>query len=383
MPRRTRLLFFIVSAYILAAFSWWGYSLLRLNYADLEKEKKNIATTAERIKIQLVDEVLDAWSIGIKPGEAKIRKWFNHENKKGNYLLNFSGKLEKGMSEDALAEAIQISPHPEMYEKVDALIRRKTIQYVSEGLVFILLMLWGMVLLYRSIKKRWLLNAQQNNFLLAVTHELKTPVAGIKLMLQSMSRKGIAQEAKDEMVQGSLADVERLENLVENVLMATRIDGGAYHFQMEAVDFNGLVKTTVESFARSNAKLQTFETDFGESKPILADAFAIHIVLDNLLSNSVKYSPEGAVISLKIFEFDDNCHLVITDEGTPIPEEETQNVYKKFYRIGNEQTRSSKGTGLGLYIVKRVLEQHGASIQILNRTDKQGNIFELQFPLAK
>ncbi|MSQ79486.1 MAG: HAMP domain-containing histidine kinase [Flavobacteriaceae bacterium] len=383
MPRRTRLLFFIVSAYILAAFSWWGYSLLRLNYAELDKERKAIETGAERLRIQMVDEVLEAWSIGLRPDDAKIRKWFSHENVKGNYLLHFTKKIKLGMSEEVLTEALNVNPNPIMYEKVDALIRRKTIQYVSEGLVFILLMVWGMVLLYRSIKKRWLLNAQQNNFLLAVTHELKTPVAGIKLMLQSMSRKGIAQEAKDEMVQGSLADVERLENLVENVLMATRIDGGAYHFQMEAVDLNGLVKTRVNAFVRSNAKQQKFETDFGESKPILADPFAIHIVLDNLLSNSVKYSPEAATITLKIFEFDDACHFVITDEGSPIPEGENKNVYKKFYRIGNEQTRNSKGTGLGLYIVKRVLEQHNASIQILNRTDKPGNIFELQFPLTK
>lgn len=242
---------------------------------------------------------------------------------------------------------------------------------LGEGSVFFILLAIGGWQTLQSFKKEVSLARQQKNFLLAVTHELKSPIASVKLYLQTLQKRELEREKQNEIVAKAIADTDRLGSLVENLLLATKIDRSDYMLHFEELNLSDLVAQIVATHPEN----KRLKTEIQEGIKMQADKLAFTSIFINLLENALKYSEQNVVVKL---QREKNILLSIIDNGHGIPDEEKQKIFEKFYRIGNEDTRKSKGTGLGLYIVKNLVERHNGTIHIRNN-QPSGSNFEIEF----
>lgn len=250
---------------------------------------------------------------------------------------------------------------------------------IGEGLFFLLIFVWGANRLKKLFSREHKQQQQQQNFLLSVTHELKSPLASVKLYIQTILKRDLEQAQQKVFLSNSLKDIERLDDLVENVLLTTKLENRSFNFPKENFNFTTLVDDVVDRLQKNACSSQIIETDLEEGLVLHADKFAISNVVNNLIENAVKYSPPCAKVEVRLNAREDKkIVFCVTDHGQGIPEEEKKNIFNKFYRIGNESTRKTKGTGLGLYIVKTVLQKHNASIRVKDNTPS-GSIFEVTF----
>ncbi len=250
---------------------------------------------------------------------------------------------------------------------------------MGEGSVFIFLLGVGGYFIHASIKKEDRLHERQQNFLLSVTHELKSPLAAIKLSLQTIVKRDLEKQMQASLLNNSLKDIERLDDLVENMLLATKIESRTYSFPKEEFDFSELVtKITDRLQVHSCGNEQLINTKIKSGIKVVGDRFALSSVVTNLVENAVKYSGPCAEIAVELRQIDMKPVLTVSDKGLGIPDAEKMLIFDKFYRVGDENVRKSKGTGLGLFIVKEVLQNHDADISVKDNVP-QGAIFEVTF----
>lgn len=254
--------------------------------------------------------------------------------------------------------------------------QRQRIMIYSEGLVFISLLAFGLYRVRNSFYKELALANQQRNFLLSITHELKSPLASIKLTLQTIFSRDLSKEQTLKLVNNSMFDVDRLEGLVDNILFAARIENDNYGFSTEAINLSQLIKDLAEKFSIGQVKVES------QTEPDIwwrGDRTGISSVLVNLIENGIKYSPGQADIALQLKRKGEYLLIDVKDRGIGVPDGEKLKIFEKFYRIGNEDTRSTKGTGLGLYIVKRVIELHDGKIEVSDN-HPHGTCFTITLP---
>lgn len=250
---------------------------------------------------------------------------------------------------------------------------------MGEGSVFLFLLCVGAYFIHASIRKEDKLHEQQQNFLLSVTHELKSPLAAIKLSLQTIVKRDLDKQMQTSLLKNSLKDIERLDDLVENMLLATKIESRTYSFPKEEFDFSELVtKITDRLQVHSCGNQQIINAKIEKHIKVTGDPFALSSVVTNLVENAVKYSGPCAEVAVQLCQIDGKPHLMVSDKGPGIPDTEKMLIFDKFYRVGDENVRKSKGTGLGLFIVKEVLQNHDADISVKDNVP-QGAIFEITF----
>jgi signal transduction histidine kinase len=250
---------------------------------------------------------------------------------------------------------------------------------LGEGSVFIFLLCVGAYFIHASLKKEDKLKEQQQNFLMSVTHELKSPLAAIKLSLQTIVKRDLEKQVQTSLLNNSLKDIERLDDLVENMLLATKIESRTYSFPKEEFDFSDLVAKIIDRLqVHSCGNEQIIKTNITKGVKIMGDKFALSSVVTNLVENAVKYSGPCAEVAVELCQNDGKPFLTVSDKGLGIPDSEKMHIFDKFYRVGDENVRKSKGTGLGLFIVKEVLQNHDADISVKDNTP-QGAIFEVTF----
>ena len=250
---------------------------------------------------------------------------------------------------------------------------------IGEGFVFISLMSFGAYKLHRAINKEKKINAQQKNFLLSVTHELKSPLASIKLYLQTILKRDLDKEQQQSFISKSLLDIERLADLVENMLLATRIENKSYSFPKEQFNLSQLVEKIISRLQIHVCSQEALITEIEPNVYINGDDFALSSVITNLIENAVKYSSDCVPIYVSLKrQLTGKVNFTVADLGIGISDEEKPKIFDKFYRVGNEDTRKTKGTGLGLFIVKQVLDHHQATIKVKNNSPK-GTVFDVCF----
>lgn len=256
--------------------------------------------------------------------------------------------------------------------------KRKVTQYIGEGAIFLILILVGAVFVYRATRKQLQLAQQQQNFMMAITHEFKTPIAVAKLNLETLQRRKLDEGKQQELLQSALLETERLNDLTNNILLASRMDGGEQEYFSESIELQQLVQEMVRQF-KARYPGRTIHYKAHKTAFIRGDGLLIKILISNLLDNAIKYTDSSAVISLMVDQDARNVHLKVADTGKGIPEEEKQKIFQKFYRMGSEATRKAKGTGLGLYLCSRIVAGHGGTIQVENN-QPHGSIFIVQLP---
>ena len=268
------------------------------------------------------------------------------------------------------------------------------ILYWREGLklffggILFLVIIAGLVLntifLVREIRR----NEQHDSFINAVTHELKTPIASIRLYLQTLQRLEVGEAQRRQFYALMLLDTERLLHTVEQVLKA----GEAVHKkgrpQRLPVEFNTLVRECME-LARVRHHLQAADLEYreslslqnGDGARVLGDAEELRTAVSNLLDNAVKYSPDGVHISVEL-EAPDEERLVlrVRDQGVGIPEHELKRIFRRFYRVTQRSLSQAKGTGLGLFIVRSIARKHGGRVFAQSEGAGKGTTVTLELP---
>jgi two-component system sensor histidine kinase SenX3 len=254
------------------------------------------------------------------------------------------------------------------------------------GVTLFLAIIAGLVLntifLVREIRR----NEQHDSFINAVTHELKTPIASIRLYLQTLQRREVDVEQRREFYQSMLLDTERLMQTVEQVLKAGEAAQRKRPAQLLPLDFDRLVRDCLE-LARSRHHLQAEALDYRESlngagsADVTGDAEELRTAVSNLIDNAVKYSPGGVRISVEL-EVPDPQHVVlrVRDHGVGIPPHELKRIFKRFYRVTHRSLAGVKGTGLGLFIVRSIARKHGGKVFAQSEGLGKGTTVTLALP---
>ncbi len=251
-------------------------------------------------------------------------------------------------------------------------------QYIGEGATFLIVILIGAVVVYSSFHRRIMLSRQQNNFMLSVTHELKSPLAAMKLNLQTLEKHQLDEEKRKQLLERCIKESNRLNDLCNNMLFASQIEGRQYRPAIEKFDLSELVEDAVNDYAGRYSR--KFEEDIVTGCKINGDKMLLHMAINNLLENAVKYTPEDKPVSIRLNTTQNTAILQVTDEGAGIPDSEKKKVFNKFYRVGNEESRKAKGTGLGLYLTNKIVQQHKGRITIKDNTPS-GSVFEISLPV--
>ena len=258
-------------------------------------------------------------------------------------------------------------------------VNRRIWMIVGEGSVFLLILGLGLWQINRSIRKELLLSNRQTNFLLSVTHELKTPLASNKLTLQTLKKHNLDENTKSDLISKALEENIRLEKLIDNILNASRIENKSIHAIKSEVYLNGLVSNVCELIHKRYGE-NVISTHTESDLKISVDPFMLEAILVNLIENAIKYAGKDSNIQLNFKKANNSIIICVSDEGPGISIDEQQNVFQKFYRLGDEETRKTTGSGLGLFIVKEFTNLHNGSV-VYRKNQPKGSIFEVTLPL--
>ncbi len=272
---------------------------------------------------------------------------------------------------------------PNYLQKVVVIIdsqRRKTAQYIGEGSTFLALIIIGAVFVFRAVRRQIKLAQQQQNFMMAVTHELKTPIAITRLNLETLQKRQLQEDVQRKLISNTLQETSRLNTLCNNILLAAQLEAGLNASSKQEINFSELVEGCVEDFVNRYPN-RSISTTINESIYINGEEVLLQMLVNNLLENALKYSPKETSITIKFDEEKNTIRLQIIDEGIGIAEFDKKKIFDKFYRAGDENVRTTKGTGLGLYLCKKIVEDHKGNIAVVDN-QPQGSIFTAVFNVA-
>ena len=255
--------------------------------------------------------------------------------------------------------------------------KRQTIGYIGEGSTFLFLILLGAIFVYREVRRQIRFQLQQQNFMMAVTHELKTPIAVTKLNLETLRKHRLDEDKQQRIIQATIEETNRLDSLANNILVASQLEGGGYARTKETMDFSALAQQCIMDF-RYRFPDRQWIAKLEPDCSLTGDPFLLQLLVSNLLENALKYSPKEGAITLTLTKEGRHTGLTVTDEGPGIPDEEKKKIFAKFYRSGQETTRQTKGTGLGLYLCRKIAADHKATIKVADNSPT-GSIFTVAF----
>lgn len=323
-----RLLSHFVVVYMLLAFTWWSVLLYT-------KNKDAFAAKAEFMKLVMI-------------AEHKIHS-----------PAEFSETAD--------------------YKLLASEYKRQEWMILGEAIVFVFSLVLAIWFINRGYNKEMKAAQQRRNFLLSITHELKSPIASIKLILQTFQKRVLQKEQQNKLTSSAINEADRLNTLVNDLLLAAKIET-TYQLNIEEIDLSQLIENLIKNL---KVKFPNVNFEFKPSEPNLlmyCDKLGMTSVIINLLENAVKYSPAPAKITVNLNRSDDQVALEIADQGIGIADIEKKKIFEQFYRIGSEDTRKTKGTGLGLFIVKEVVKAHQGLIKVLDN-QPHGSIFRILLPL--
>ena len=250
--------------------------------------------------------------------------------------------------------------------------KRKTAQYIGEGVIFLLLILSGAVFIYRAVRRQFKSGQDQQNFMMAITHELKTPIAITKLNLETLLKRKLEDSQQQRLIQNTIQEANRLNALCNNMLLASQLEAGGHSVTKEEVDLSELTLSCVSDF-KIRYPQRLFKEEIAAEVYVMGDSVLLQMAINNLIDNALKYSPKESAITIVLRPQQKQFSLMIIDEGKGIDLMEKKKIFEKFYRIGNKATKEAKGTGLGLYLTKKIALQHGASIFVVDNTPTGSN----------
>lgn len=257
---------------------------------------------------------------------------------------------------------------------------RKSLQYIGEGLTFFVLIMIGAAYVYRTIRQEIKSADQQQNFMMAITHEFKTPIAITRLNLETLQKRRLEPEQQQKLILNTLSETQRLNSLTNNILTTAQLESRHHAISEQEIDLSELIRASVEEF-RVRYPLRAFHLRIEPDIWIKGEQLLLQLLISNLIDNAIKYDPERQPIVISLTQIKQKAvRLEIKDQGPGIPQEDKKRIFTKFYRVGSESVRTTKGTGLGLYLCKRIVSDHGGQISVMGN-HPNGAIFTIQFPI--
>jgi signal transduction histidine kinase len=253
------------------------------------------------------------------------------------------------------------------------------------GFIFFCAIAAGIILntifLVREVRR----NEQHDSFINAVTHELKTPIASIRLYLETLQSREVEDQRRREFYRLMLGDTDRLLSTVEQVLKAGQAGQRDAKHQRSDVEFDGLVKECID-LVRTRHHLEPGALEYeavasnGAGARVFGNADELRTAVANLLDNAVKYSPGHVEVAVRLETGQKNVVLRVRDRGVGIPQEELKRIFKRFYRVSSRSLAHVKGTGLGLFIVRSIARKHGGKVFAQSAGEGQGTTVTLELP---
>jgi two-component system sensor histidine kinase CiaH len=259
------------------------------------------------------------------------------------------------------------------YNEIKALEKRKTAQYLGEGVTFFLLIVAGAVFVFRAVRRELRISQQQQNFMIAITHELKTPISVARLNLETMQKRKLEETQQQRLIHTTLEETNRLNALCNNMLLSSQIEAGGYRITNEETNFSELVGKCVQDFITRYPQ-QKIEPDIAPDIFINGDRMLLQMLANNLIDNAIKYGAKDLPVTVLLREENEKIIFQVKDLGKGIAAGEKDKIFNKFYRLGNAATKAAKGTGLGLYLTKKISKQHNANISVTDN-NPSGAIF--------
>lgn len=329
-PIRLRLLSFAVIAYMCLAFSWWSILLYTKNQ------------DAFRAKVDTLRLVMVA------------------EGTFGN--------------EERFKDSEPFTSLQEQYERQEWMI-------FGEAALFMLSIIVGVWIINNSYNNLIKTAQEKRNFLLSITHELKSPIASARLGLETIQRRKLPEEQVERIAINAQHELDRLKTLVDNLLLAAKVENN-YTPLFERENVHDLIRDYVNRMAMAYPDVE-FSLDLEENSRFAdLDRTGFMSMIGNLIDNAIKYSPEEKLIQIHSKSDGKTLSISVSDQGVGIPEEEKKNIFNSFYRVGSEDTRKTKGTGLGLYILEQLVDAHKGSIMVTDNRPK-GTTFTLHLPCTQ
>ena len=238
---------------------------------------------------------------------------------------------------------------------------------------------WYLVLSVKAIN----LNRRQSNFIDSVTHELKSPIASMKLYLQTLNLRRVSDEQQADFYRYMLEDVHRLDHLINQVLDAGRLESGRRNGEVEDVALEGLLRDCAATVCLSyRVPSDTVRLEL-QPCTVRARRVDLEMIFRNLLDNAVKYAGSEPEVEVTLRPLTDGCTVTrIGDNGRGIPHKLRRKIFGRFVRLGMELQREKPGTGLGLYIVRTLVKRLGGRVRVHDREAGPGTVFEIQLPGA-
>ena len=372
-----------IASYMIAALGWWTFSLLKYSETEFLMEQK-ILSSEQRICIEDIATEFDVeYHHENKYFLSKVvpKNEFKLFNEKITLFVNnnyhdFKTLITYDTSKNIAT--VQISIKPEVLKSLDLRLDRKSTAWLGEGVVIGLITLIIILAMYIYIDRILRFNLQKTNFMMAVTHELKTPIAAAKLAIETVIRnKNI--EAQDRVLEISKKNIDRLSGMMERVLLATQFENSLPVAQKKWESCSDIIQKSLIDCQFTDEQILKISLAIPSNFLIYCDSYMMKIAFINLFTNSIKYSdPNGVNVNVSSIINNEHCQILISDQGIGIPMIERTRIFEKFYRVGDEKTRSRSGSGLGLYLVKQILQLHDARIEVRANNPK-GSTFVINF----
>lgn len=257
--------------------------------------------------------------------------------------------------------------------------KRKKSQYIGEGVTFLLVIVAGAGVVFYLVRRQLQQSQQQQNFMMALTHELKTPIAVAKLNLETLQKRKLEEPQQQRLIQTTLQEANRLNSLCNNMLLSSQIDARGLTMSDEEINISDLAASCAGDYSQRFPGKKII-TCIAPELFTQGDRLLLQMAVNNLLDNAIKYSPKEGTVTLEVAAENKWIAIKVKDEGKGIETEEKKRIFTKFYRIGNAATKAAKGTGLGLYLTKKIVQEHNGNIIVTDNTPT-GCIFTIALPL--
>ena len=374
---RVKVLIVLVIVYILAAFAWLTFSLL--NYANTDYKLKNDILKAglNACTLQVMQNAKNG-NLGADSIEIYYLKQlqidFDSTQLKSFIKQRFNNSYIASIATVGIDKVVQLSINPAKLQQLEEERFQQRNIWLYQSILLLVLVASGIYGVYYSIDSIYQLNKRQNNFLLSVTHEFKTPIAAIRLMLQTSKNPKVKEEKKAELIENSIQNTFRLEELAENMLVSMQIENDKYQYALSTVDLSEMLNQVIDNQSIKGEIAGNIEPGL----TLTGDGFIMRMVANNLIENAFKYS-DNQPIEVNLYMQGTMKVLEVKDVGVGIAKEDYKKIYKKFFRVQDEETRTTKGTGLGLFIVKQAVERHHGKVAVMANKPR-GSVFRVELP---
>lgn len=252
---------------------------------------------------------------------------------------------------------------------------------IGESIVFVIALLIGIWFINRGYSKEIETIRQKRNFLLAITHELRSPLASIGLIFETFQKRDLEKENQLKLISHGLRETGRLAALIDNLLLSARLQK-SYHPNFELLDLHPILEKVIDDVGEKFPAIKISAELSREQIIGSFDQMGLFSAFCNLIENAAKYSLPGSSVEIYTDVSGDHYMVEVRDTGPGVADSEKRKIFDQFYRSGQEETRNTPGTGIGLFIASKMIEFHHGKIEVIDNKPR-GSIFRVTLPKSE